>query len=160
MHPQKGYDILELTGLFDSKICEAVLAHHENEDGSGYPNNLVEDEIPIYARIIHLCDVYSALTTRRSYKDSWSSDRAFDIMEKDSKKFEPHMLQLLKTSLPIYRKDDVVFLSTNELGTVIKQSGEGTVIKVFGTRNLINISDENVKNNIYVKRKIKVSWGN
>lgn len=46
-----------------------MLHHHENEDGTGYPDRLVGDEIPPYAKIIHVADVYDALTSKRPYKN-------------------------------------------------------------------------------------------
>lgn len=55
--------------------------HHERWDGSGYPNGLVGEQIPIEARIMALADVFDALISRRCYKDSISFDDAFRIIE-------------------------------------------------------------------------------
>lgn len=152
-HTQNGYDILKETELFSEEICESVLSHHENEDGSGYPNHKKYDEISLYSRIIHLADVYSALTNKRSYKEEWTSDRAIQQIEIEKYKFEPHLLDILKTSLPIYLKNDLVYLSTNELGTVIDSSSSGTLVKVFGDTKIININEKS--HSLYVKRKIR-----
>lgn len=50
--------------------------HHENHDGSGYPDGLAGDAIPLSARIVHVVDVYDALSSPRVYKDAWSPEKA------------------------------------------------------------------------------------
>ncbi|MGX8728838.1 MAG: HD-GYP domain-containing protein, partial [Lachnospiraceae bacterium] len=62
------------------KICEAVLYHHENFDGSGYPENLSGEEIPLGARIIRVCDVFAALTSDRPYRKHFSIEDALQLM--------------------------------------------------------------------------------
>ncbi len=54
-----------------------ALHHHEAMDGSGYPDGLQGDQIPLEARIVTVADVFDALTSRRPYKEAWSNDRAF-----------------------------------------------------------------------------------
>jgi len=54
--------------------------HHEHVDGSGYPLGLKGDEIPLEARIVAVADTFDALTSRRSYKEAWSNDKAFDML--------------------------------------------------------------------------------
>lgn len=55
--------------------------HHEKWDGSGYPDGLTGEEIPIEARIMALADVFDALVSKRCYKEAYSYDKAFSIME-------------------------------------------------------------------------------
>ncbi len=62
---------------------EIAYHHHEKWDGSGYPNGLRGTEIPLSARIVALADVYDALTTRRSYKDAFSHQKAREIIVND-----------------------------------------------------------------------------
>ncbi len=74
---------------------DIAYCHHEHWDGSGYPNGLKGEEIPIYARILTIADVYDALTSSRSYKDAYTHQRAVDIiLEGKGKTFDPELVDL------------------------------------------------------------------
>jgi putative two-component system response regulator len=74
---------------------DIAYCHHEHWDGSGYPNGLKGEEIPIYARILTIADVYDALTSSRSYKDAYTHKRAVDIiLEGKGKTFDPELVEL------------------------------------------------------------------
>lgn len=83
-HVEKGLKIVDKiseqvgeNGLTNSTILHNIVGyHHEYLDGSGYPNKLKGDAIPIEARIITVADIYDALTTPRSYKNPWTQDDA------------------------------------------------------------------------------------
>ncbi len=81
-HPTIGYDILKDS---PSKYLQlgAIIAygHHEKFDGTGYPQGLKGDDIPMAARIVAVADVYDALTSVRPYKAAWSSARAVQYVE-------------------------------------------------------------------------------
>jgi putative nucleotidyltransferase with HDIG domain len=79
-HPKYSFEILKKF-YSDPEILMAVLSHHEKYDGSGYPNNLKNDEIPILAQIIAITDVYDALTSKRPYREELSPDKALDLMQ-------------------------------------------------------------------------------
>jgi HD-GYP domain-containing protein (c-di-GMP phosphodiesterase class II) len=84
-HTLKGTEIidemLENFGLSEMPHVEILrniaLLHHEALNGSGYPNGLMEEEIPIEAKIVAVADVFDALTSIRPYKEAWSNDKAF-----------------------------------------------------------------------------------
>ncbi|MCP4119699.1 MAG: HD domain-containing protein [Desulfobacteraceae bacterium] len=65
---------------FPKYVMEGILYHHENEDGSGYPCRLKHDEIPLFAKICHIADVFDALTSERPYKPSKTPYEALTIM--------------------------------------------------------------------------------
>ena len=70
--------------------------HHEQFDGSGYPEGLKGASIPIEARIIAVADVFDALTSRRPYKEAWSNDEAFTALEQFSgNQLDPDCVQAL-----------------------------------------------------------------
>ena len=80
-HPASGYDIALKMGITDKRILSGIRSHHEKLDGTGYPDGLKDKEISLFARIIAVCDVFDALTTKRSYKDAMSSFTAIKIMK-------------------------------------------------------------------------------
>lgn len=87
LHSQASYDILKKRG-YSERILEAVLYHHENVDGSGYPENLSGQAIPLGARIIRVCDVYAALTSDRPYRKSFDREAAMELMIEQIKDFD------------------------------------------------------------------------
>ncbi|WP_373482650.1 HD domain-containing phosphohydrolase [Acetobacterium sp.] len=91
-HPEAGWRILSTTVDF-SEVSEFVLRHHEKWDGSGYPNGLKGEEIPIEARIIAVADAYDAMTSERSYKKACSKDEAIDELKRCSgTHFDPEIV--------------------------------------------------------------------
>ena len=86
-HSTIGYTMLNKQG-YSNFVLESILYHHENFDGSGYPSNLVGEEIPIGARILRVCDVFVALTSDRPYRRSFDVDTAVELMIEESKNFD------------------------------------------------------------------------
>ncbi len=71
--------------------------HHENWDGSGYPQGLKEKEIPLAAQIVGVVGSFCALTEERTYRDKYSEQHAWDIMEQDVKiKYNPELFRILR----------------------------------------------------------------
>lgn len=74
--------------------ADIALNHHERWDGSGYPNHLVGENIPLSCRVCAVADVFDALTTPRSYKDPIETDEAFDLIRSASSTlFDPRVVQ-------------------------------------------------------------------
>lgn len=77
------------------KIGEYILYHHERFDGKGYPCGLKKDEIPYFAQIISLADVYDALTEDRPYKPPFPVEKAFEIiLSEKEKQFNPEIVEI------------------------------------------------------------------
>lgn len=89
MHVRIGYEMLrEIPALED--VAEAVLYHHERFDGSGYPEGLAGEQIPIASRIVAVVDAYCAMLDRRSYKEPWSAARArSELLRCSGTQFDP-----------------------------------------------------------------------
>ena len=87
MHPKLGYEELKGQGYSDF-ILESILYHHENYDGSGYPENLEGENIPLSSRILRVCDTYAALTEKRPYRDAFGCSQAVRMMIDEVKNFE------------------------------------------------------------------------
>jgi response regulator RpfG family c-di-GMP phosphodiesterase len=94
-HPVKSAQIIgELSGLVRAR--EFVLHHHEFLDGSGYPDGLKGDEIPLGARIILVADAYDAMTTDRPYRKAIGHHKAIaELREKSGTQFDPKMVNAL-----------------------------------------------------------------
>jgi putative two-component system response regulator len=74
---------------------EIARTHHERWDGSGYPNGLRGEEIPLVGRIVAICDVFDALRSRRPYKQPWSLDEALtEIAAQRGRHFDPALVDL------------------------------------------------------------------
>lgn len=90
-HPLVGYQILHNSPSKYLKLgAQIALGHHEKYDGSGYPQALKGEKIPLEARIVAVADVYDALTSVRPYKKSWDSKASLEylVANKDSH-FDP-----------------------------------------------------------------------
>lgn len=101
MHPLMGQDMLSKisTGLHNDfikslEVAENIIKyHHERWDGTGYPYGLKGEEIPFEARVVAVVDVYDALVSRRSYKDSWPKERAMEhIISQKGSHFDPELV--------------------------------------------------------------------
>ncbi|MDO6476423.1 response regulator [Alteromonas sp. 1_MG-2023] len=100
-HPKIGAEIL---GDADSDLMNlariVALTHHEKWDGTGYPEALAGEDIPIEGRIVAVADVFDALTSRRPYKEAWPVDKALDFMHSQSGiHFDPALIALLDQCL-------------------------------------------------------------
>jgi diguanylate cyclase (GGDEF)-like protein/PAS domain S-box-containing protein len=94
-HPEAGWRILCSLKEF-SELARFVLYHHEKFDGSGYPNGLQGEEIPIEARIITIADAYDAITSERSYRKGVSKEEAIaEIQRCSGTHFDPKIVDVL-----------------------------------------------------------------
>jgi putative two-component system response regulator len=96
-HTLIGEKILSEEPFF-ARARKIVRSHHENWDGSGYPDGISHREVPIEARIVHLADVFDALTTPRVYKHAWSpADAAGVIRESRGRMFDPDVVDAFES---------------------------------------------------------------
>lgn len=106
-HPLIGAEILGEMSVSSSKsdknifkgATDIVRYHHEKYDGSGYPEGLRGKDIPIVARIVAIGDVLDALSSKRVYKNKFSLDESFKILEEGrGKHFDPDLIDLVITN--------------------------------------------------------------
>jgi HD-GYP domain-containing protein (c-di-GMP phosphodiesterase class II) len=101
-HPAVGFNVLSHIEQLREAL-PGIRHHHEKLDGSGYPDGLSGDEIPLMAKIIAVADVYDALTSSRSYRPAMSIDKALAIMhEGDGTHFDPRVLKIF-----VRKHDDI-----------------------------------------------------
>lgn len=87
MHTAFSYNILKKEG-FEEEVLNMVYHHHENYDGTGYPDNLKREEIPLGARILRVCDVFAALVSTRPYRAAFDVDTTMELMIDEVKNFD------------------------------------------------------------------------
>jgi putative nucleotidyltransferase with HDIG domain len=93
LHADIGADILSLVG-FPFPVVPIVRCHHENWDGTGYPNGVTGTDIPIGARILSVVDCFDALTSDRPYRKRLSKDAAFDVLrERSGTMYDPQIVE-------------------------------------------------------------------
>ncbi len=86
-------------------VLPIIRHHHERWDGSGYPDRLRGEDIPVLARVLQLADIYDALTTARPYKTALSPDEALQIIRSEVSKGwrDPKLVELFADILPMFR---------------------------------------------------------
>ena len=104
-HTTKGAAILKGSKVSFIQMGARIAAcHHEKWDGTGYPNGLAAERIPVEARITAIVDVYDALVHKRHYKDPWPEELAMDFMRKRSgTHLDPDLFSLFDAHLDRFR---------------------------------------------------------
>jgi len=99
-HPQIGFRMLESLGV--DPVADWVLHHHERWDGSGYPDGLPGEQIPLGARIIFVADAYDAMTSERIYRRRVSSEQAVAELQRCAgSQFDPEIVDAFAAELAV-----------------------------------------------------------
>ncbi len=100
-HTEIGGRLLKGSDSLIAAARDIALYHHENWDGSGYPSGLAGEQIPVFARICSLADVFDALMSKRPYKAAWSLEKTLEYIHNEAgKKFDPAVVQAFEEALP------------------------------------------------------------
>ena len=101
LHTLAGERIISNEPFFE--VARAIARnHHEDFNGGGYPDGLAGARIPRASRIVHLADVYDALTSRRVYKPAWPKQEALDsILKNRGRQFDPDVVDAF---VALYRR--------------------------------------------------------
>lgn len=111
IHPVVGAEILERV-QFPYPVVPIVRSHHESWDGTGYPDGLKGEEIPIGARVLSAVDCLDALATDRQYRAALPLDEAMErVVQLSGKSFDPQVVDILKTH---YRELEEIARSSTE----------------------------------------------
>src|SRR5437762_13950721 len=103
-HPVRSADLAGTIAEFRGRVQTDIRNHHENYDGTGYPDGLVGEGIPIGARIIMIADTIDAMTTDRPYRKALSLSRALEEMVRYAgRQFDPKLVELVSKSPSIRR---------------------------------------------------------
>jgi putative nucleotidyltransferase with HDIG domain len=94
LHPSTAYEMLHHI-VFLRPALDIPYRHHERWDGSGYPNGLIGEQIPVAARIFSVVDVFNSLISNRPFRSAWSKDSAkIYIRDMAGKQFDPKVVQV------------------------------------------------------------------
>lgn len=117
-HPLLGYQVMSQAG-FNIPIQRAILEHHEHEDGSGYPQNLVSDKISDYAKIIAVVCSYEAISSPRNFREARSTyDAMVEMLRNQNSKYNEQVIKALLYSLSVYPIGAYVYLANGKIGQV------------------------------------------
>jgi HD-GYP domain-containing protein (c-di-GMP phosphodiesterase class II) len=112
-HTIEGQFMLDRVGGLLGRVGEIVRSCHERWDGTGYPDQLKGDQIPIAARVVFVCDAYNAMTTDRPYRSAMLPDEAIaELLANAGTQFDPKVVTALITVIergaPVTRPADGV----------------------------------------------------
>lgn len=120
-HAAIGYETLKMAAnqlgenSFLTYAMEFALHHHEKWDGTGYPDRLKGEEIPISCRLMAIADVYDALISKRIYKPAFSHEKSVSIIcEGDGTHFDPDLIEIFKEINEEFRKIAIQFADSEE----------------------------------------------
>jgi putative nucleotidyltransferase with HDIG domain len=103
-HPVRSADLVGTIAEFRGRVQSDIRNHHENFDGTGYPDGLSGEQIPIGARIIMIADTIDAMTTDRPYRKALTLHRALEELKKHAgRQFDPRLVELVSKSPSIRR---------------------------------------------------------
>ena len=122
-HVQHGLEILAESPGFDPEILRGIEQHHERMNGSGYPRNLVGDEIGIFGRMSGIVDCFAALTNHRPYAAAVSSYEALrNITAWGGEFFHEPLVQQFVSSVGVFPVGSLIELNTGEVAVVVEHS--------------------------------------
>lgn len=120
-HPTAGAQILLESGEKNPLVVSAAWGHHLRHDGGGYPAMPDSYRPGAVAELVHVCDVFEALTACRPYKSSLTPRKAYEIMLQDAAAFHPRLLAELVTTMGLYPPGSVVHLSDRSTAVVVSR---------------------------------------
>lgn len=98
-HPRGGFEILKDLD-FLGPVLDYILCHHEHLDGTGYPDGLPGERIPMGARVLSVADCFDAMTTDRPYQKGKSVDEAFEILDRlKGHQLDPVLVELFREEI-------------------------------------------------------------
>jgi HD-GYP domain-containing protein (c-di-GMP phosphodiesterase class II) len=134
-HPAEGHRLLVEGGTVGEIPLDVCLHHHEKVDGRGYPHQLKDEQISIFAKMGAVCDVYDAITSNRPYKAGWDPAESIRKMtEWCNGHFDAKVFQSFIKSIGIYPIGSLVRLSSGRLAVVTEQSEKSLLtpnVKIF-----------------------------
>lgn len=122
-HVENSLRIIEEAGIHHADVREMVLTHHERHDGSGYPDQLKRNQIPLFGRMAGLIDSYDAMTSTRVFRKAASAHHALQQLYRHGDQlFQREVVEQLMQCLSVYPTGSLVELSSGEVAIVMAQN--------------------------------------
>ena len=122
-HVEHGVALVQADAAIDPRIKQMIHTHHERMDGSGYPQGLTDDVIPLVGRIAAIVDCYDAMTSDRWYAKGKSTYTAvLELTKLGGSWFQPELVELFIQAVGVFPTGTLVELNSGEVGVVIAQS--------------------------------------
>ncbi len=122
-HVDLGLEVLAQTPNIHPDVLEGIAQHHERMNGTGYPNNLMGDELSVYGRMAAIADTYAAVTQHRPYADAVSPHEALQMLSNWSgTQFHADMVEQFIQANGVFPVGSLVELSTGEVAVVVTHS--------------------------------------
>jgi HD-GYP domain-containing protein (c-di-GMP phosphodiesterase class II) len=121
-HVKLGVEMIAGSGLMNQDVIDMITYHHERHDGSGYPEGIRGDNIPVFARIAAIVDCYDAITSHRSYARAIPPSTAIKMLyEWKDIDFQGELVEEFIQAVGIYPAGTLVELSSGEVGVVVAE---------------------------------------
>jgi HD-GYP domain-containing protein (c-di-GMP phosphodiesterase class II) len=119
-HTLYSYRIVHEEMNYPAEMGTLVLQHHENWDGSGYPQGVAGEDIHMGARIVSVCDAFEAMVSDKPYRNSLLGYQAIkNLLADNSRRFAPDALKALVTIMGIYPIGSIVLLNNGVMARVV-----------------------------------------
>ncbi len=121
-HVKLGVEMIAGSGLMNQDVIDMITYHHERHDGSGYPEGVRGDDIPVFARIAAIVDCYDAITSHRSYARAIPPSTAIKMLyEWKDIDFQGELVEEFIQAVGIYPAGTLVELSSGEVAVVVAE---------------------------------------
>lgn len=135
-HPLHGYEMVKSDTVISPITKQIIYFHHERLDGSGYPEGLSGTQIPVYVRLVSICDMFDAMISDRSYRSKMSVYEALEVLNAESVyKIDPSILSSFIENIAVYTVGSSVKLTDGRVGIVVKNN------RAYPTRPIVRIVD-------------------
>jgi HD-GYP domain-containing protein (c-di-GMP phosphodiesterase class II) len=122
-HVHLGLEILQASRGMRQNVLDMVRCHHERSNGSGYPEQLRGNNIPVFGRIAGIADCYDAMTTKTLYSPAMAAyDAARELNEMRAIQFPAEVVEQFLSTIGMFPTGSVIQLSNGEIGVVLEQN--------------------------------------
>ncbi|WLI90968.1 HD domain-containing phosphohydrolase [Massilia sp. R2A-15] len=164
-HPAESAELLRCAGVGDEQWIACVTQHHENHDGSGYPDGLREAEIDLDAKLVGMADRYCACVSARNYRRSMAPPLALARLRADTAN-DPELVALFQECIGAYPPGTLVKLQNGELGVMaaaatvhVLRDDCGNAVSIVRDTGDMPIAEALHEDDARLRFSMKAVWG-